>query len=1012
VTITRAQLVAIFERTSTLAERLSPRLLLDESQPIDDAAVARRVARWCHEAAGDDWERFDVLLAARGLDLQQVRRKLGAVCLAANETLPRWLDTFERIVGRLESQPWPSSASIFDPFVSVAREQLSRRAGHHAERLAPACAAAWEDHLRERLAEAAGATLALKFDAFRASGNPFATARVSWADDDRLAARFRQRLLAGEWLAVVRDFPVLARVLATLTDCWVDAVAEFLRSLHDDLPAIEAAFSTGASGRVVLLRPGLSDPHHGGRTVVHLTFESGLDLFFKPKDVGMEHAWSGLLAWINREGWTPRFRVLTVLPRHGHGWVGAAGPALTGTADRSRWHYLAGALLCLLHVMDATDVLRDNVVDEGTQPALVDLETLMQPHVRLEGPEVSRRFTASVLRTRFLPEWTVDGSGRLRWIGGMDVTPVADQSQVADGFRAMHRFLRDRKAALLGPGSPMRAFADRPLRPIFQDTAVYTRARRRSLEPSLLREGVDRSIALEHLYRLPLATRELPAFMPRCTDEIRALERLDIPCFEAVTTSTELRLEGAAALPDHFVEAPLTRVLVNIAGLNDDDLTRQLALADGAFCFKTAALGGNPAQPDAGAAISATLPQDAGTHERLVGTARRIAAEIDAAALHTEHGASWAIPERMPLGGGYAYRFVPSDLFLYSGNCGVALFLAAVRATLEDDTGGLLRATLRPVLAFIQTPVVPPHVTIGATTGLSSIVYALATIGQLTHDPATIQAALNAADLLTAERIHADRRLDVYDGSAGATLALLSLYRTTGERGLLSRAISCGDHLLASRTRSGSGHRVWATLGGRHISGLAHGTAGIALALLRLFRASADARFLDAAAEAFAFEATTFSPDQNNWRSFGSAQEQPVFRTAICHGAAGIGLTRLAALPDVDSAEIRADIRAATRSVSPAEHGDVDSLCCGNAGRLTFLSAVAHQLEAPELRHAAMASACHLVRAAESAGSFRLQPDLPRPVANAGFFRGSAGVGYELLRLAFPGRLPCVPMFD
>jgi lantibiotic modifying enzyme len=41
-------------------------------------------------------------------------------------------------------------------------------------------------------------------------------------------------------------------------------------------------------GKVTEIQTSLSDPHKQGRTVILLTFESGLKLVYKPKNLGME----------------------------------------------------------------------------------------------------------------------------------------------------------------------------------------------------------------------------------------------------------------------------------------------------------------------------------------------------------------------------------------------------------------------------------------------------------------------------------------------------------------------------------------------------------------------------------------------------------------------------------------------------------------------------------------------------------------------------------------------------
>ncbi|HET7639605.1 MAG TPA: lanthionine synthetase LanC family protein, partial [Ktedonobacteraceae bacterium] len=53
-----------------------------------------------------------------------------------------------------------------------------------------------------------------------------------------------------------------------------------------------------------------------------------------------------------------------------------------------------------------------------------------------------------------------------------------------------------------------------------------------------------------------------------------------------------------------------------------------------------------------------------------------------------------------------------------------------------------------------------------------------------------------------------------------------------------------------------------------------------------------------------------------------------------------------------------------------------------------------------------------VVARAEQTGSFLLHPLLPERVYNPSFFQGMAGIGYELLRMAYPGGLPSVLLWE
>ena len=88
---------------------------------------------------------------------------------------------------------------------------------------------------------------------------------------------------------------------------------------------------------------------------------------------------------------------------------------------------------------------------------------------------------------------------------------------------------------------------------------------------------------------------------------------------------------------------------------------------------------------------------------------------------------------------------------------------------------------------------------------------------------------------------------------------------------------------------------------------------------------------------------------------------------------------------------------------------DVDSIECGNFGKIKLLLA-AQKLDFPELREEALIRASYIVNNAQLAGGYQFLK-LPNSVFNPGLFQGTAGIGYELLRLV-EDLLPSVLSFS
>ena len=233
---------------------------------------------------------------------------------------------------------------------------------------------------------------------------------------------------------------------------------------------------------------------------------------------------------------------------------------------------------------------------------------------------------------------------------------------------------------------------------------------------------------------------------------------------------------------------------------------------------------------------------------------------------------------------------------------------------------------------------------IGGCSGLPSMVYALVHLSDFLEDPALLRCAERAASLIEQRDIDADRFFDVIRGAAGTALALLPLYRKNGSREVLNAAVHCGEHLLKHRTAAHKEFRVWKTL--EHsppLAGFAHGAAGIAYALVALYRETRRKDFLDAAVEAMAFETDLFDSSEKNWPDRRADDDSPGdgdasrFMCGWCQGAAGIGLARVGGLDVIDSPAVRNDIQVALQTTLQFPFQARDHLCCGNAGRAEVL---------------------------------------------------------------------------
>lgn len=289
---------------------------------------------------------------------------------------------------------------------------------------------------------------------------------------------------------------------------------------------------------------------------------------------------------------------------------------------------------------------------------------------------------------------------------------------------------------------------------------------------------------------------------------------------------------------------------------------------------------------------------------------------------------------------------------------------------------------------------------IGGTAGLGSIVYTLVAMARCLHNEDLLADAHAAAELFTDDLIAADKRLDVMHGSAGAILALLSLYRCDASREILQRALKCGEHLLTQPRREIDNRYSWVgegVNGARPLNGMSHGAAGFAYALAALTAATERKEFAAAAEECISFENSTYDLNRCNWPDFRQTASGP-WRSQWCHGATGIGIARLATLRlgVLDQSRLRRDIDNALAGAEKEWPTRTDTMCCGTFGNIEFFRTAGRLLSRDDLSTKASRRLVDVLNTASSNGGYRWQGS--QRAFNPGLFLGLAGAGYACLR--------------
>jgi len=351
---------------------------------------------------------------------------------------------------------------------------------------------------------------------------------------------------------------------------------------------------------------------------------------------------------------------------------------------------------------------------------------------------------------------------------------------------------------------------------------------------------------------------------------------------------------------------------------------------------------------------------------------------------------------------------------LYAGTGGVALFLAQLSTvTGQPGFGRTALGAMRHAMSCRDK--VEPAARLGFYTGWSGIAAAAVRTGLLLGSAEFVEAGL--ALLRDVHRLVEDLQpdgpeFDLMSGVAGAVPALASAYRLAGDEAMLRAANLAAGWLVASARTTATGWS-WRTPGVRNqhdLTGLSHGAAGAAVALVEAYRLTGEARFATGARQAMCYEDHWLDIAEGNWPDF---RENPAdrrartFVTLWCHGSPGIALSRLHAHHYLGGQQWLRDATIALDTTQRATRRLVDgggadfSLCHGLAGDADVIAEASRLLSAgtADIEASRLVAEHGLERYAHTGVAW---PCGTHTDETPNLMLGLAGIGYFYLRQARP----------
>lgn len=865
--------------------------------------------------------------------------------------------------------------------------------------------------------------------------------------------KIEQELLSGGWETLLEEYPVLARRMGTVIEEYLEFVEEFYLRFTDKKEFLAKEFFGGKPvGRIARLEGEISDLHQDGRCVLVLAFEDDRKLVYKPRSLEIDVNWERFLKSFPEAA--KHIKAPHAVDFGHYGFVEhIKHEPCAGIEEVKAYFSNAGALMALLHALGGNDFHRENIIAAGPLPVIIDTETLMIPVARpfeQGGKDKEEDRPAKPETLAEMLESSINGLGMLPLnrasegkgfddFGALtgtddkcDNLPVFDgkkcsaarfSDQVEEGFRQMYRQILNNRERLLKGSDGIRLFAGCKFRMLIRTSQVYANVIQHIHRSMFLKDGFEYSLQTERMVNAFLYTAKeeiIPGLLKVFKSEKAALENGNIPIFYSEPGGEGILDHRELLYPNYFSRNALEKAEDSLRNMDEAGLAiqlqiikRSLAAAELGDIHTAAAVNGQK-KPD-------ERPKKPVTSEELIREAETIFRDVMDDRIKAPNGDySWLTAQYdIKLGGSSMGLMSPA---LYDGMLGIAVFAGALYRVTGNpvyketadycaDKISEVMEEMIPVLERYQAP-------LGYGSGVGGYLAGLELTAEYTGSEKAAETAEKLLSNISENCIKNDGWLDVLGGVSGLAMVLARRKNLSDQgRQVLEW---CGNHLLAKRIGAEKeGYRVWESKhGSRPLTGLGHGAAGVALALTGIWKATGNNEYLDAAKEAVAYENSVFDQVHCNWPDFrtkGGGSDLPKpgesaglkFMMGYCSGAPGVGLSRLGMLTavpgDAGFTEILLDdIGRADRFIRDYTVEIRDHICCGRTAGIDFLIEKSIRLGDPEAMELAKGRMGMLLDEKEQRKRYCLIGSDGKFLSNITLFQGTAGIGYEMLRLAAP----------
>lgn len=840
--------------------------------------------------------------------------------------------------------------------------------------------------------------------------------------------------------ALSRSYPEMHRLLLKQAEQIGQFVNRIATALTEDKPEIVREICQGKDYKKIRwIKTGLSDSHNGGNMVAKVFLDNGQMIIFKPRGLKKDIYYNALFEWFCVECGMEN-RNIRCLDFIDHGWEeNLENKPCKSEKQINTYYKKMGVHLFLCMLMSASDMHGENIIADGENPILLDLECL--PGLRnIEKPdnaekEVKRIISNSIIYTGILPlviwisgnkgqginlsalgtekkqilpfkvpvlinkktsemrivnrKIEIKASSSLPCLEGKYANPEEYADEIIEGFSNSYMLFMNKKVEL---SKRLELFFSFESRYLIRHTQQYSMYLSSSFYSDFMQNSIKRSLMLQVL-RNNMDTH--PTYKEDIlASEISSLMNMDIPYYTFKGNLRDFYDGNGKVYKDYFRNTALDCFEERVCEMGAEDLERQKTF----IRLSLALLSPEQEKMMNSYFIPDRVVRDEEVEERTLKVICKIADRICDTSVRGTFikDVSWI---GLHFFNEHSWKIEPVNMYLYDGIGGIAVFMAITTKIRGEKNFKEIFERLRYTL-FSYTDLIikggrePQMHCTGALVGEGSIVLTYILLYELTDKNEFLTYAEKHCEIL--ERlIWNDSDNDLLSGNAGAVIVLIKLYMITGRQKWLLLAGKISEDLWDKAVKTDEICGWFPQRMKNPLAGMAHGNSGYIMAFAYLLETTKDPKYILWIQKLLKYEDSLYSEKLGNWKDLRDErriEKSETCANAWCHGAPGILLSRMKLFELKDFHEdliVMRDIKRAKESLFKNACRRGACLCHGMAGNYRIMKRYADFFEVTDKEKNIMDVVfLQLLETMEKETDI-----LPQELYNPGLMTGISGIG-------------------